>query len=875
VEHIAELADLASRALEETGGKALGLGRLVAAGFKVPKGFCVLASAYREALESRYGELRLAIAGADPKVPSSLDVASQKARAIVMSVALPEAVEAEFRAAYRGLCAGGGSAVAVRSSATAEDLPELSFAGQQDSFLGVESEDEAVLALRRCWASLWNARAIGYRARAEGSGRAFGLGAAKAALPEMAVVVQLMVPARSAGVLFTADPLAGSRQCCVIEAVRGLGEALVSGKATPERFVAAGGKLVEGPSPGSGILSEAEALELASIGKEVEAAFGKPQDIEWAIDGSGVSLLQSRPITSLYPLPEDGRPCRLLFSFGSWQGFLDPFTPLGAEMMLGAVVGVGRLLGQRLEARGMTAFREAGDRLWVEIGGLLRYSAGKAFARIFLGSVDPAAAALLEDLGARGLLPPVEGRISARAVLALLGFAPKVMRRVARNMLGPARGRAILARKLEGLQRSLEAEFERARSPAEMVATARRCSSGAIAGIFPEILGGMVSSQVPFQNLMGSAKGIPGMREDLLELTRGLPHNVTTEMDLELWALAGTIGSDPQALAACRAAGPEGFARAILEKSLPASAAQPIAAFLERYGFRGPGEIDLGKARWRDDPAPLARVLLSYLGMERGEGDPASLFASGAKGAEAAAARIAESFRKARGPVAAAIASFLARRVRELSGLRESPKFGIIKVLSVIRTAMLSVGEGLVRSGSIEEADDVFFLRLDEIEAGLAEGAAQLSGRVAAARAVYDRESRRRRIPRLLAGDGSAYFDPPEAPSEDGGLSLRGCPVSPGTVVGWARIVFDPSEVSLEPGDILVCPGTDPAWTPLFMAAAGLVTVVGGEMTHGSVVAREYGIPAVVGVAAATERIPEGARILVDGSRGLVRIEEP
>jgi phosphohistidine swiveling domain-containing protein len=864
VDYIVALSEAGSMDLAELGGKALGLGRLLTAGFPVPRGFCVTASAYRAALGPCYGRIGAALAGADPLAPATLDEASERAALIVREAGMPARVEEELRLAYRALRDGADASVAVRSSATAEDLPDLSFAGQQDSYLGVSGENRLVEAVCSCWASLWTARAIGYRARA-------GFAGPSAALPEMAVVVQLMVDARSAGVLFTADPVGGSRTRSVIEAVRGLGEALVSGRATPERFAVREGKLIEAPPSGSGTLSEAEALELASLGRAVEAAFGRPQDIEWARDGAGFSLLQSRPITSLYPLPEDGRPCRLLFSFGSWQGFLEPFTPLGSDMMLRVVEGVGRLLGSSLKPEEQTIFREAGGRLWVELGGLLRYRAGRAFARLFLDSIDPAAAEILAALEAEGSLPPLVGRISPRAALALLGFVPRILRRVARNMLFPARGRARLRLRLERTLRGLEVALAGARGPARVAEAARRFSARAVSSIFPEILGAMVSSQVPFQILLRMTTGIPGAREEVLELTRSLPHNVTTEMDLELWAAARAIRADPAALAACRALGPAGLSRSLASGSLPPSAAAPMERFLERYGFRGPGEIDLGRPRWRDDPAPLVRALLAYLEIEEGAADPASLFASGAESARAAAWRIEASVREARGAFAARLARFLAGRVRELSGLRESPKFGIVKILGALRAAFSAAGAELAEAGAIGAPDDVFFLRLAEIE-GKAEDAAL---RAAAARSFLEREARRRRLPRLLAGDGSAFFDPPAPASEEDGRNLHGCPVSPGSVVGRARIVLDPGSVTLEAGDILVCPGTDPAWTPLFMAAAGLVTIVGGEMTHGSVVARECGIPAVVGVAAATERIPEGARILVDGSRGLVTILDP
>jgi phosphohistidine swiveling domain-containing protein len=383
--------------------------------------------------------------------------------------------------------------------------------------------------------------------------------------------------------------------------------------------------------------------------------------------------------------------------------------------------------------------------------------------------------------------------------------------------------------------------------------------------LLPELLGGMVSSQVPFQLLKRLAAGLPGGADEVLELTRGLPHNVTTEMDLELWRVALAIRADPASLAACRAAGPEGLARRMLAGSLPGPAAAAVSA-----------------------------------------SSPEAVFARGAQRAAAAADRIVNAMRETKGPAAAALARFLAGRVRELSGLRESPKFGIIRVMSALRAAVLARGTILAAEGVLERADDLFFLKLDEIASlsSRVPGAASLAGRgsgtgqtpargpaegsaataavtaalaaaIAAARAARTRETRRRRLPRLIAGGGESYYDPPLDPGLAGGRVHKGSPVSPGVAEGRARIVHDPGKASLEPGDILVCRGTDPAWTPLFMVAGGLVTEVGGEMTHGSVVAREYGIPAVVGVASATMVIPEGARVRIDGSSGLVLVLDP
>jgi pyruvate,water dikinase len=311
----------------------------------------------------------------------------------------------------------------------------------------------------------------------------------------------------------------------------------------------------------------------------------------------------------------------------------------------------------------------------------------------------------------------------------------------------------------------------------------------------------------------------------------------------------------------------------MLSGILPPIANDGLRDFIKRYGFRGTGEIDLGRPRWEEQPTTIAAAILSYLAVGE-DASPESAFKRGAARAEEAARRIEEEARLTRGPFGAAVARFLTGRVRELGGLRESPKYGIMRILGELRSALVAEGSRLVERGRLQEAGDIFFLRTAEIAAADQGDIPGLIPQVAERKAARAREARRRRVPRLIAGDGRVWFDPPSKDTGEGKDSLRGSPVSPGVAEGRARIVFDPATAALRPGDILVCPATDPAWTPLFLAVEALVMEVGGEMTHGSVVAREYGIPAVVGVARATERIPEGSRIRVDGAIGLIQILE-
>ena len=320
----------------------------------------------------------------------------------------------------------------------------------------------------------------------------------------------------------------------------------------------------------------------------------------------------------------------------------------------------------------------------------------------------------------------------------------------------------------------------------------------------------------------------------------------------------------------------EELGRAYRRRELPAAAQEALAGFLARYGVHGTAEIDLGRQRWNEDPAPVLQSLQSYLRIADPEAAPDRIFARGAAAGERAAGRLAASLRGGpHGRVRAALARFAAGRVRALAGMREYPKFFAVRLLGLAHDALLASGAELAKQGLLSAAGDVFFLRLDELRE-LARDAGGDAGRpqalVAERRAAYEREMRRTQIPRVLLSDGRAFYGGVAAAAGEAANTLAGSPVSPGVAEGPVRVVFDPHQAQLRPGEILVCPGTDPAWTPLFLAAAGLVMEVGGLMTHGAVVAREYGIPAVASVYEATTRLRTGQRVRVDGSNGVVRV---
>ncbi len=887
-------SDPALATLARVGGKGANLARLARAGFPVPPGFLVTTDAYRAFVAANRLDRTIAAAldGLDAGDPNALDTASAAIRAGFAQGDVPAALEQPLRAAYAAL---GAPPVAVRSSATAEDLPDLSFAGQQDTYLNVQGDDALLHAVVACWGSLWTARAIGYRAR----------NAIEHSQVALAVVVQAMVQSEASGVLFTANPLTGLRRETVIDATLGLGEALVAGQVEPDQYVVetATGRIVRrtlGAKAlsirsvhGGGVervdeqaaeqqaLPDAVIQELTALGRRVAQEYGnEPQDIEFAWAGGRLFLLQARPITSLYPLPQGIPPGELavMFSFGAVQGMLDPMTPLGIEVFRHMSTGFARLWGFEMRPGAVTGLREAGQRLWVRFDALLRNEMSRRLIRFLLSMVEPGAARALESVLDEPQLAPLRSAPQPATMKRIARFLGPLLTQLAATLRDPERERTAALRSLEETQAEIHMRTAQTATLPERIALAETLfqnGSRLVIEVLPRLAAGMMSLY-RFLALVEAA-GIP--RSEALEATRGLPHNVTTEMNLALWEVARTIQADPGARAVLEAEPAATLAGHYAAGTLPAAAQQPLAGFLARYGARGAAEIDFGRARWREEPTQVLQMVQNYLRIADPEQAPDVQFARGRASAEQAIERMVEQIRARKGPAQARMAAFFAGRLRALAGLRETPKFFMIQLLGAARAMLLDSFRDLAARGVLADPQDGFFLTLDELRAVAAGYAIDWQALVRERKAIWARERRRGQVPRLLLSDGRAFYG--GAAAADGVVEgdgvLVGSPVSPGVAEGRVRVVLEPHNAHLQPGEILVCPGTDPAWTPLFLSAAGLVMEVGGLMTHGSVVAREYGIPAVVGVTQATQRLHTGQRIRVDGSAGRITLlnEQP
>ncbi len=897
---VLDLGELRAADLPSVGGKAANLGELISAGLPVPGGFCVTTAAYARAAT-----------GVDTTDPV-------RARELLRSAPLPDDVAAAVVAAYRRLCAEHDGAgpdpagargsdgepdvpVAVRSSATAEDLPTASFAGQQDTYLNVVGVDSLLDAVRRCWASLWTDRAVAYRAD-------IGIDDAEVRL---AVVVQQMVAAQVAGVLFTADPVSGRRTRAVLDASPGLGEAVVSGMVNPDHLAVEGGRVVDlrlgdkavavRALPGGGTervelraqqntgadgpdacITDAQAAALTALGRRVEAHFGVPQDIEWALDDAGtIWLTQARPITSLYPVPpsRDGA-LRVFVCASLAQGLTRPITPMGLAAF-GVIGGsLARLFG--LPGPHTTdpvapppAFAAVGGRAFVDVTAVLRNPLGRAVATRVLGIMEARTGVVLRELSADPAFTPVpQGRRRALRRIVPVLVHLRVPLIVAQAIVSPTAARRRVTR--IGARAAAIPASPPGATPIERVDRATEALATAVE-VFPRSAPAFVAGFL----MRAVARRLAGA--DLDDVTmdavlRALPHNVTTEMDLQLWALAQQVRADPASAAELGAADADPDLGALASRfhagDLPAVLQNGLAAFLRRYGHRAVAEIDLGMPRWSEQPEHVLGVLANYLRLSTtGDGDPDAApdarFAAGQRVAEQALADVvARVGRRSRWRARAV--GFALGRVRALVGLREAPKDHLVRLIALARAELAAVGVVLAARGLLDAPDDVFFRDLRDVRAAVT-GTDQRA-RVAARREEYARELRRRHVPRVLLSDGTEPEALARADVPDDG-ALVGTPASAGTITATARVVLDPVGARLEPGEVLVAPSTDPGWTPLFLTAGALVMEMGGANSHGAVVAREYGIPAVVGVPDATTRITTGARLTVDGAAGRVHLE--
>ncbi|MFC3381922.1 rifamycin-inactivating phosphotransferase [Couchioplanes azureus] len=865
-QYVMSLAEIDETQVAVVGGKAAHLGALSRIeGVRVPPGFCVTTAAFRRIVAETpsIGARLDQLSRVDPQDREAIRTLGAELRRAVEGVAVPDEPAGAITGALAPL--GEQAACAVRSSATAEDLPTASFAGQQDSYLNVVGPAAILRHVSRCWASLFTERAVTYRLRNGFDHRKV----------HMAVVVQQMVLPDAAGVLFTADPVTGNRKVAAVDASFGLGEALVGGLVNPDVFRVRDGEVVARavavkqravhPLPAGGTrevavdpqrqerpaLTDAQVVRLVRLGRRIEAHFGRPQDIEWCLAGDDFHIVQSRPITTLFPVPAAGdRENHVYLSVGHQQMMTDPMRPLGLSVW---------------QLTAMAPMLEAGGRLFVDATRLLAAPASRAGFLELVGRSDPLTRDALETLLDRDDF-----------VLALPDGGPGGRGGPA----GPPAGGTAPVETDPAVVTELIA-----RSEASLAALRRDIATVTGPALFDflreafqehkRVLGDPLSMQAVMAGMEATWWLDDRLGEWLGEknaagtLTLSAPGNVTSEMGLALLDVADVIRPHPEVVAFLQGAGDEGFLDELPKLAGGTEARDAIEAYLDRYGMRCVGEIDITRPRWRERPATLVPVLLDHV-RNFAPGAAGRRFEHGRQQARAMAREVLERLRALPdGERKAGETERMIDRVRTFIGYREYPKYDIVSRYFVYKQALLQEAGRLVEAGVLAEREDVFYLTFPELHDVVR------SNRVDAELVRRRREAFRSyhalTPPRVLTSDGEVVAGAYRRDDVPAG-ALAGLPVSAGTVEGRARVVLDLARADLEPGDILVTAHTDPSWTPLFVAVAGLVTEVGGLMTHGAVIAREYGLPAVVSVLDATRLIPDGQRIRVHGTGGYVEI---
>jgi pyruvate,water dikinase len=843
------------------GGKGAHLGELSRIdGLRVPAGFCVTTDAFQRIMAEApsLDDPLERLSRLKPDDREAIRALSLEVRRTLEGIAIPGDLAAAITHALARL--GEQAPCAVRSSATAEDLPTASFAGQQDTYLNVVGPAAILRHVSRCWASLFTERAVTYRLRNGFDHRKV----------RMAVVVQQMVFPQAAGILFTADPVTGNRKVSSIDASFGLGEALVSGLVNADVYKVRDGRIVARTiakkqlaivaSPAGGTfeqtiaperqeqpaLTDAQVVRLAQLGRQIEAHFGRPQDIEWCLAGEDFRIVQSRPITTLFPIPAAGdEENHVYVSVGHQQMMTDPMKPLGLSVW------------QLTTPRPMG---EAGGRLFVDVTQPLSSPASRASLLGALGKSDPLIGDALQTILDRGdFLPSLPDAGPAWAPpgggSAQIETDPAIVTELIEN------NQASIA----ALKRDI-----RTKSGTEVldfilthIQETRRVAFDSRS--LQVVMAGMEAAWW----LNDHMDRWLGEKNAADTLAQSVPNNVTSEMGLALLDVADAIRPHPEVVAFLQQVDDEGFLDELPRLSGGREARDAIQAWLDQYGMRGAGEIDITRPRWSERPTMLVPIILGNIrNFEPGAGE--RRFEQGRQEALKKEQALLERLRALPGGEQKAEETRrMIDRVRTFAGFREYPKYGMVSRYFVYKQALMEEAGRLVQAGVLREKEDIFYLRFQELQDVVRTN--QVDEQLIRQRKDAFRSYQALRPPRVLTSDGEGITGSYRRDDFPAG-ALAGLPVSAGTIEGRARVILDMAKADLEAGDILVTAFTDPSWTPLFVAINGLVTEVGGLMTHGAVIAREYGLPAVVGVEHATRLIRDGQRIRVNGTEGYVEI---
>jgi pyruvate,water dikinase len=850
------------------GGKGLNLGELSKIeGIPVPEGFCVTTVGYQKAIEQKetYYALLDRLTRLKAEDRAQIGEISRQIRQIIMEVEVPaDVVEAVTHYLSRF---GEEHAYAVRSSATAEDLPHASFAGQQDTYLNIIGKEAILQHISKCWASLFTDRAVIYRMQN-------GFDHSQVYL---SVIVQRMVFPQASGILFTADPITSNRKLLSIEASFGLGEALVSGLVSADCYKVQEGEIVdkriatkelavygrrEGGTETRQIdpdqqktqtLTEQQILQLARMGRQIEAYFGYPQDIEWCLAHDTFYIVQSRPITTLYPIPEaNDQENHVYVSVGHQQMMTDPIKPLGLSFYLLITPAPMHI---------------AGGRLFVDVTHMLASPVSRETFLNTLGQSDPLIKDAFMTLIERDFIKSLPDDRTERSP----------------GNISKGRSSAGFQAQIENDPAIVSDLIKNSQTSIEELKQNIQTKSGADLFDFiledlqelKKILFDPQSSKV-FMTAMNASSWINekmyewlGEKNAADTLSQSVPNNITSEMGLALLDVADAIRPYPEVIDYLQHVKDDNFLDEMVKLDGGQETQDAIYAYLNKYGMRCAGEIDISRTRWSEKPIILVPMILSNIkNFEPNAGN--WKFEQGRQEALKKEQELLDRLKQLPdGEQKAKETKRMIDLIRNFIGYREYPKYGMVNRYFVYKQALLKEAEQLVQAGIIHEKEDIYDLTFEELHEVVRTN--KLDYQIISKRKDDYKLYEKLTPPRVITSDGeiiAGEYKRENLPAE----AIVGLPVSTGVIEGRARVILNMEDADLEDGDILVTAFTDPSWTPLFVSIKGLVTEVGGLMTHGAVIAREYGLPAIVGVENATKLIKDGQRIRVHGTEGYIEI---
>lgn len=882
VQYVLSFNEIDKTSIPYVGSKGANLGEMTKVGFPIPQGFCVTTAAYRSFLETsnEIDELFKLIDQLEPDQLDSIRNIGKQIRNHIESLTMPKNIRSAILEAWKKT--GAEAAYAIRSSATAEDLPTASFAGQQDTYLNVKGEDQLLQAIQKCWASLFTDRAISYRMKNGFDHRSVFL----------SVVVQQMVFPEVSGIMFTADPVTGHRKTISIDASFGLGEALVSGIVSADLYQVLSGQIAKKqiadkkvaiyalPAGGTitkdlsedkrkkQALSDEKILELAKLGEKIEKHYGSEQDIEWGLADGELYILQSRPITSLYPLPDiqDDSKLQVFFSFGHQQMMTEAMKPLA--------ISIWRTLfpfGKRNIVSESDAMLAAGGRLYINPTEVLYWKPARKIMPSALKNIDELISNAITQFIQREQFQK-EAVPNKRTIKKARQIVKSFLTATSKNIVFRNSSKSIhrCNEYMESFVKKSKEELSQL-SGSERIQWIQESAGKLLLTLFLDIIPYPRSGMVSSKRIQSLSKRWLGDDQEVHLLNKSLPGNVTSQMGLDLGDVADTGRQYPEVIQYLKEAEDNSFYEGFSRIQGGDIFRKEFELFIHQYGMRCPGEIDITKPRWRESPTMLVPSILSHIHNLK-PGEHQEKFNDGKIEAEQTAQSILKRVRQTRGGIVKQ--RWMSRLIaiyRNRMGIRELPKYVIVRHLDLYKQAILEEADQLVNKGVLKHQTDAFYLTLDEILSLLENRFAGDVYEVINLRKKEYERYQKLTPPRVMTSSGEIITGRRrdiEAPAG----SLIGTPVSPGVTEGYARVVLSPEKANLKPGEILIAPFTDPGWTTLFNSAQALVMEVGGLMTHGAVVAREYGIPAVVGVDEATKKINDGQYIRVDGTQGYVQI---